>query len=195
VVEPDSSLSLDERVSRMTRKPDSRVWVRPLEWRDAFYLKFVARGSVIDPSSPDLVYPLQRPADPRLPLKSSVMGVQFGDSARAYPAEVLARPRVTQEEIGGQPVVFLAGEDGEFIQLLSRQRPDGQGVSRFKVAPYGGHLLDEETGSIWDAAGRCSAGPLRGVQFAAIPPTAGYSGACGPISSCTLRSLARTAEP
>lgn len=149
--------------------PDSRVWVRPLEWRDAFYLKFLARGSVIDPSSPDLVYPLQRPADPRLPLKSSVMGLQFGDAARAYPAAVLARDRVTQEEIGGQPVVFLASEDGEFVQLFSRRRPDGQGVLRFKLAPNGGHFLDEETGSIWDAAGRCSAGPLRDVQLAAIP--------------------------
>ena len=149
--------------------PDSRVWVRPVEWRDTFYVKFLARGSVIDPSSPDLVYPLQRPADLRLALKSSVMGVQFGPTARAYPAEALAGARVTEEEIDGQPVVFLASEDGAFIQLLSRRRPDGQGVLRFKLAADARTFLDEETNSTWDAAGRCHAGPLRGAQLAAIP--------------------------
>ena len=35
--------------------PESKVWVRDKDWRDSFYLKFLARKSVIDQSSPDLI--------------------------------------------------------------------------------------------------------------------------------------------
>jgi hypothetical protein len=39
--------------------PESPVWMRPVEWRDIFYLKVLARADVIDPASPVMVYPLQ----------------------------------------------------------------------------------------------------------------------------------------
>ena len=68
--------------------PESQVWYRPREWRDTFYLKLLARATILDQSSPDLVYPLERPADPRLPLKAYVNGVQLGGATKAYPLDV-----------------------------------------------------------------------------------------------------------
>jgi hypothetical protein len=149
--------------------PESRVWVRPKEWRDTFYLKLLARASVIDQSSPDLVYPLQRPADPRLPLKAHVMGVHAGQTTRAYRADQLSRARVTEDEIDGQPAVFLASEDGQFIQLYSRRHPGGDGALHFELTADRAGFRDRETGSRWDAAGRCTSGPLSGAQLTSIP--------------------------
>ncbi len=40
--------------------PESKVWVRPKEWRDFFYLKLLSRADVIDPASPVMFYALQQ---------------------------------------------------------------------------------------------------------------------------------------
>ncbi|MDP3072925.1 MAG: DUF3179 domain-containing (seleno)protein [Opitutaceae bacterium] len=152
-----------------TLYPESKVWVRPREWRDTFYLKLLARASVIDQQSPDLVYPLQRPADPRLPLKAYVMGVQSGDESCAYPLDALVRDGVLQDDFAGRPLVFFASSDGEFVQLYSRRVPGDGRVLNFTALPDGSAIRDGETGSRWDVAGRCIAGELRGTRLAPVP--------------------------
>ncbi|MCI0536635.1 MAG: DUF3179 domain-containing protein, partial [Verrucomicrobiales bacterium] len=88
--------------------PEAKVWVRAREWRDTFYLKLLARASVIDQNNPDLVYPLVRPADPRLPLKAHVMGVMVKGDSRAYPAGLFREHRLVADTVGDEPVVFFA---------------------------------------------------------------------------------------
>lgn len=146
--------------------PESKVWVRAREWRDVFYLKLLARASIIDPSSPDLVYPLERAVDTRLPLKTYVMGVACHGEAKAYPLDRFDLARVVQDVVGGDPIVFLVSGEGDCVQLFSR-RIDGMTLDFRPDA--GGMFVDESTGSSWTCTGRCTAGALAGRQLAAVP--------------------------
>lgn len=145
---------------------ESKVWVRPREWRDVFYLKLLARASIIDQASPDLVYPLERPADSRLPLKAYVMGVQRNGVAKAYPLALFGPARLVQDVLGGDPLVFLVSIDGDYVQLFSRQI-DG---TTLDFRPHtDGRFVDGSTGSSWTCTGLCTGGALAGRQLAAVP--------------------------
>ncbi len=146
--------------------PESKVWLRARDWRDVFYLKLLARASIIDPSSPDLVYPLERAIDARLPLKAYVMGVELNGDAKAYPLGGFDGARLVQDVVGGDPIVFLVSGEGDCVQLFSR-RLDGMTLDFRPDAD--GTFVDAGTGSSWTSAGRCTAGLLAGRQLAAVP--------------------------
>lgn len=148
--------------------PDSRVWVRAREWRDVFYLKLLARASVIDPRSPDLVYPLARPVDHRLPLKAFVMGVHIEGETKAYPLDLFATHPVVEDTLGGKPLVFFSSGGGDMVQLFSRRLDDGRALS-FHAAPAGEEFHDHETGSDWGLDGSCRSGTFKGCRLTPIP--------------------------
>lgn len=148
--------------------PDSKVWVRPREWRDVFYLKLLARASVIDPQSSDLVYPLAHDVDPRLPLKAYVMGVELDGQAKAFPLSLFTTHRVVEDTLGGKPLMFFASPDGDLVQLFSRRLADGRILS-FHAAPGGEEFHDHETGSDWGLDGSCRSGTLKGYRLTPIP--------------------------
>ncbi len=147
--------------------PESKVWFRPKEWRDTFYLKLLARASVIDQASPDLVYPLEREPDPRLPLKDFVMGINMGGEAKAFPLAAMARSPIVEDMVGNEPLVFFASGDGDFVQLFSRRDNSGRTLSFRSVAPD--KFEDLGTGSTWSCTGACVAGELEGQQLDPIP--------------------------
>lgn len=147
--------------------PESTVWVRRPEWRDTFYLKLLARASVIDPKSRDLVYPLKREPDQRLPLKGYVMGVEMGGQSKAYPIEIFQVNRIIEDEVGSEPVVFFSNEGGDLIELFSR-RINKDRVLTFQTAFEGG-FRDNQTSSAWRMDGLCVAGELKGSRLTAIP--------------------------
>jgi hypothetical protein len=146
--------------------PESQVWIRSKEWRDTFYLKLLARASVIDPQSPDLVYPLQRDIDTRLPLKAYVNGVHIRGEAKAFPLDLFRDHAVIEDTVGSEPLVFLAAADGDFVQLFSRT-VDGRTL-RFRRGTDD-RFEDVETGSSWTVDGRCVAGQLSGQRLTHIP--------------------------
>lgn len=146
--------------------PESKVWVRPREWRDVFYLKLLARASILDQSSPDLVYPLERSVDTRLPLKSYVMGVELNGAATAYPLGAFDGARLVEDVVGGDPIVFLVSREGDCVQLFSR-RIDGTTLDFHPRAD--GTFVDESTGSSWTCGGLCTGGTLAGRQLVAVP--------------------------
>jgi len=148
------------------RYPDSPVWVREAEWRDTFYLKLLARASVVDPASQDLVYPLEAPPDTRLALKEYVMGVRVNGAAKAYPLSAFRQTRITEDMVGGEPIVFFSAGGGDLVTLFSRRHPAG--VLSFE--PVGDDCVrDATTSSVWTMAGECVSGPLAGFRLTPTP--------------------------
>ena len=147
--------------------PESRVWYRPKEWRDTFYLRLLARASVIDQASPDLVYPLEREPDERLPLKAHVMGVSMGGETKTFPLEVFGHSPVVEDTVGGEPIVFLTSEDASLVHLFSRRIEPNRTLHLRSSAPE--KFEDLETGSLWRCTGACVAGDLEGRQLDPIP--------------------------
>jgi hypothetical protein len=169
----DDSLALKTLPTMMTSLgtwkryyPESKVWYRPREWRDTFYLKLLARASVIDPASSDLVYPLERAADERLPLKSYVMGVHLEGEAKAYPLDAFREAPFVEDVVGGEPIGFFADETADFVQLYSRRL--GERTLDFRAAGPG-RFEDRGTGSTWTVTGECVAGELAGERLEPVP--------------------------
>ena len=146
--------------------PDSPVWTRPVEWRDVFYLKLLARADVIDPSSPVMVYPLQHQLDDRLPMKSLVLGLPAGAQSRAYPVDVVADRKVINDQIADMHLAIFCVDD--FMQVFDR-RVDGDAILSFEKSDKDDHFVDVETGSEWSATGTCISGKYEGRQLSAIP--------------------------
>jgi hypothetical protein len=146
--------------------PDSPVWMRPVEWRDIFYLKLLARADVIDPSSPVMVYPLMHSLDERLPMKSLVLGLLCGDQSRAYPVDVVADRQVINDQLADTQLTIFCVDD--FMQVFDR-RVDGDAIPAFGKSKQNDHFVDVETGSEWSTTGLCVSGEHEGRQLSAIP--------------------------
>ena len=148
--------------------PDSKVWVRSIEWRDIFYLRVLARADVIDPDSPVLVYPLMHDKDERLPLKSVVMGVEINREARTYPVSLFKPDTVLHDELGGTPLLLVSAFDGDYIQIFDR-RCGPAGALTFEATRSDNRLRDKETGSEWTCLGECIGGPNEGEKLTPVP--------------------------
>ncbi len=146
--------------------PDSPVWMRPVEWRDVFYLKLLARADVIDPSSPVMVYPLQHQLDERLPMKSLVLGLLSGRLSRAYPVDVVADRKVINDQIADTRLAIFCVDD--YMQAFDR-RVNGDRILTFEKSDKDERFVDVETGSEWSATGACTSGKYEGRQLSAIP--------------------------
>lgn len=144
--------------------PASRVWVRPREWRDIFYLKMLARADVIDPASPVMVYALQNPLDERLPMKSLVVGVRNGADNRTYPVSVFAQEPLINDRLGDKELLLLAAFDEDYIQVFDRQIEPGKALT-FKPSSRPGWFVDTDTDSEWSPQGQCMKGHYAGHQL------------------------------
>lgn len=148
--------------------PESRVWVRPREWRDVFYLKLLSRAEVIDPESPVMVYALQNPADERLPMKSLVLGVRNGVDTKTYPVSVFAQEPVINDRLGDKDLLLIAAFENDYIQVFDRQIESGTSLD-FKPASRPGYFIDTQTDSEWSAQGQCITGQYAGRQLRPYP--------------------------
>jgi hypothetical protein len=130
--------------------------------------------------------------DPRRTANERVFGVWTGTAAKAYPLSDLARAGLIVDDVGGGPLVVLWEPETKAVAcyrpVASQPRkyrgpaPDARGISppdegvpvppgtpvvaprrlTIDLGPLPGRFLDAETKSIWDVAGRCVAGPLKG---------------------------------
>ncbi len=147
--------------------PESQVWIRRFTWRDTFFLQVLSRTDIIDPDSPKLVYPLRRPRDDRLPLKSQVVGVKVGNEAKAYPVPLFEQPRIINDTIGGKSLAVASAYDGDYIQVFDREL-DGSTLT-LRSADDGDGFIDEQTGSRFSPTGKCVEGTYQGRQLEPIP--------------------------
>lgn len=145
--------------------PDSPVWMRPVEWRDIFYLKLLARADVIDPTSRVIIYPLQNTLDERLSMKSQVLGVLSGSKARAYPIEVVAERGVISDSLDEMQLAIFCKKD--FMQVFDRCI-DEDTILTFRQSDQGNGIVDLESGSEWSVTGACTSGHYAGRQLSPI---------------------------
>ena len=117
--------------------------------------------------------------DRSLRAMARVVGVSWGDAATAYPYRTLSpgdRPAVVEDVVGGRRIVVF-WEPGVASALDEPTIADGRdvGTSGVFIPEAGGHdltiavrdgrIVDRETGSTWNVAGRATRGPLAGERL------------------------------
>ena len=103
-------------------------------------------------------------ADLRLPLAELVLGMEVGETARAYPLRSLGTLAVN-DELAGQPVVVFinaAREAGAAFDPIV----DGE---RLTFLYEDVAFVDADTGTTWSLDGLGLEGPLAGVQLKRLP--------------------------
>jgi hypothetical protein len=101
--------------------------------------------------------------DPRLPARELVLGVMVGNAARAYVVgSKPPGPMVVQDEVGGSPLVLVAGPGA--WPLAYDRRVDGRTLA-FRLS--GGRMVDE-SGSVWKGW-RAVDGPMAGASLGFVP--------------------------
>ena len=113
--------------------------------------------------------PVVTPRSASEPLQSRdlVVGVVGPDgSSRAYPFTVFADRVPLNDDLGGQAILILPFEGARSIRVFARAM-EGRILEFFAgTGPEAGHLVDAETGTIWDETGRGISGPLAGRTLA-----------------------------
>ena len=118
--------------------------------------------------------------DDRLHPKRRVRGVRIGDTAIAYPYDLLAEVGVINDTVDGKPIVVF-WQSGTTSALYSKVIAESRDVGAsaifdrqlngqlltFAAAPDG--FQDNETGSVWNLFGTAVSGPLVGEQLTAVP--------------------------
>jgi len=111
----------------------------------------------------------------RLSNKDLVLGVGFDEGAKAYPFEVLARDRVVNDEILGEPSVVCFDNTADtafaFISTVNDQELTFD-LAREDERDF---LIDRETGSKWIAfTGTAFEGPLEGLNLEQVHSTVSF---------------------
>lgn len=123
-----------------------------------------------DVRNPPFLYHGPQP-DGRLPPMARILGVEINNDPVAYPYDVLKERRVMNAIVGGTPIVVIwkpgtaspvdapevhAGRDVGAAVAFDRRSGGLMLTFRWE----GDHLIDEQTGSVWDMTGRAVAGPM-----------------------------------
>jgi len=107
-----------------------------------------------------------------------VLAAIIGESAKAYPFDILQAERVINDRIGETPIVVffqsgVASALGDYVIDNARDigtagmyhaTVDGE-VLHFSANSHDGSFTDDETGSTWNAFGEAIAGELAGSQL------------------------------
>jgi len=102
--------------------------------------------------------------DVRLPPATKVMAVKVGVETRAYPLARLGQS-VVVDSVGGLDLVVFVDPDGPTGAVFEPVAAGQALTFQFQ----GDALVDLETGSVWDFAGRAVSGPLQGQQLTPVP--------------------------
>jgi hypothetical protein len=103
--------------------------------------------------------------DSTLPPRTMVIGVAQHGAAKAYPLGTLARQNPIIDQVGGEPVVLLLGDDGQSARGF-RPQLDGEFIELFlKPGSKPVRLVDAKSGSEWDFQGVAVSGPLQGRRL------------------------------
>ena len=105
--------------------------------------------------------------------RTLVIGIALNGSSKAYPFDTLLRQSAILDELGGVPIFIVVGEDKRSVRAFERTL-DGKKLELF-VKPEGSwKMLDAESGSEWDFAGRATSGPLSGRQLKQVAVLGDY---------------------
>jgi len=123
-----------------------------------------------DPYSPygyyrsrDIWFPVKN-LDDRLHPKAILHGVVIDGVAKVYEQRSIARVRVLNDEVAGQPVLIVSPFE-QYVRAYSRKL--GEALLEFSWED--GRLVDMQTNSIWDVEdGEAVSGPLKGSKLSQI---------------------------
>jgi hypothetical protein len=112
--------------------------------------------------------------DQALHPRELIIGLAFSGISKAYPLDALVKQRLIIDEPGGRRIFLVIAEDNRSVRAFERGI-DGYQLEFFvkpEAKPVG--LIDSQTGSEWDFAGKAVAGPLVGKQLPKIPVLSDY---------------------
>jgi hypothetical protein len=125
---------------------------------------------VIDPRAPMKetslvpVVPMGPMVDPEA-YHGYVAGIAREDVAMAFPLDAVSQQGVVNSEIAGVSILLVAGEEAGAVTVWERL-VDGQSLT---FTREGDQLVDEETGSIWNAeTGIAESGEMAGQQLTPV---------------------------
>jgi hypothetical protein len=102
--------------------------------------------------------------DPR----TLVIGVTAGGASKAYPLDELRKQSPVLDEVGGEPIVLVVGDDGRSVRAFTRVI-GGATVDLFaKPGASPLRLVDSATGTEWNFAGEAVEGELRGRRLTKV---------------------------
>jgi Protein of unknown function (DUF3179) len=102
--------------------------------------------------------------DARLRPRETILGLEVGEQATAFPLSVLRTVRVVNDKVGGTPVLIVHQPASDTTTAFDA-RLNGRTL-RFRAADQEADaLVDIETHSSWNAYGLCVSGPLKGSQL------------------------------
>ncbi len=105
-----------------------------------------------------------------------VIGVSVEGASKAYPLERLLSESPVNDEVGGRPIVVVVAEDGRSVRAFERtvertvgDTHDEKPLELFRKATLDPRapliLIDANTGSEWNFAGRAISGKLAGSEL------------------------------
>lgn len=100
--------------------------------------------------------------DERLKPKTMVLGLDVGGASKAYPLEALRRVRVVNDLLGATHVVLVHQPSSDTTTSFVA-RAHGKTLTFESGNAEASALVDRETGSRWNAYGRCLSGQLKGT--------------------------------
>jgi hypothetical protein len=142
-------------------QPDTSVeqLYEPADWEEQ-YSQFPV---VIAPGPEDTTAP-----------RTLVYGVSIGVASKAYSNLSLQRQSPVIDNVGETPVLIVMEKDKKSVRAFDRT-VDGRELEFFaKAEAPQVTLLDSQTGSEWDFAGKAICGPLKGRQLSKLPILADY---------------------
>jgi hypothetical protein len=102
--------------------------------------------------------------DDRLRPRETVLGLEAGPEAKAFPLSALRMARVINDRVGGTPVLIVHQPASDTTTAFEA-RWSGRAL-RFTAADQeADQLFDLETHSSWNAYGLCLSGRLKGSQL------------------------------
>jgi len=102
--------------------------------------------------------------DRRLHPKDTIVGLEAGGEAKAYPMSALERTRVVNDTVGGRPVLIVHQPDSDTTTAFVAEA--GGNRLHFRAADSeADKLTDLETHSTWNAYGVCLAGRMKGTRL------------------------------
>jgi len=101
-----------------------------------------------------------------------VIGIELNGVAAAYAMAALRERSPVNAQVGGTPIVLVAGADGNSVRCFVRQ-VDGQALEFYRRLEDGA-LIDSATGSVWSFAGRATAGKMAGHSLDPVQTTKDY---------------------
>jgi hypothetical protein len=105
-------------------------------------------------------------AEHGLQARDLMIGVAAFGASRAFPYEQVLKQQVVKDHVGTEPVLLIAGLDGQSVRVFHDRLSGNRGAPAFyRITSNQPHalLMDADTGSEWNFQGCAVSGPSKGT--------------------------------